>query len=54
VSGALLTTVVGLVVALPSMIGYNILVGRIRALALLTERFVEEFLSDLDNYFAET
>lgn len=51
VSGALLTTVVGLVVALPSLIGYNILVGRIRKLTLLGERFVQELMSDIENCF---
>lgn len=51
VSGALLTTVVGLVVALPSMIGYNMLVGRIRKLTLMTERFEQEFMGDIECYF---
>ncbi len=51
VSGALLTTVVGLVVALPSMIGYNMLVGKIRRLTLLTERFVQELMADIERQF---
>lgn len=53
VSGALLTTVVGLVVALPSSIGYNVLVGRIRRLNLVAERFVQEFMSDVEHQFAQ-
>ena len=52
VSGALLTTVVGLVVALPSSIGYNMLVGRIRRLSLIAERFVQEFAGDVEDHFA--
>ncbi len=51
VSGALLTTVVGLVVALPSMIGYNMLVGRIRRLTLITERFMQELMGDIERQF---
>lgn len=53
VSGALLTTVVGLVVALPSMIGYNILIGRIRRLSLVMERFVQELMADIERYFLQ-
>ncbi|MFN2350449.1 MAG: MotA/TolQ/ExbB proton channel family protein [Kiritimatiellia bacterium] len=51
VSGALLTTVVGLVVALPSAIGYNFLTGRIRGLNILNEHFMQEFLADIESRF---
>jgi len=49
VSGALLTTVVGLLVALPSVIGYNILTGRIRKLSIMMERFTQELMADIEN-----
>ena len=47
IAGALLTTVVGLVVALPSAIGYNILGERLRELEVGLESFVEEFTADV-------
>ena len=53
VSGALLTTVVGLVVALPSSIGYNILVAKVRRLTIAMERFEQEFLSDIELHYVE-
>ena len=53
VSGALLTTVVGLVVALPSSIGYNYLVARIRKLTIAMERFEQELLSDIELHYSE-
>lgn len=53
VSGALLTTVVGLVVALPSSIGYNILVARIRGLTINMERFEQELLADIELNYVE-
>lgn len=48
IAGALLTTVVGLLVALPSSIGYNLLSSRIRKLSIGMENFQEEFLSDIE------
>ncbi|MDA1087393.1 MAG: MotA/TolQ/ExbB proton channel family protein [Verrucomicrobia bacterium] len=50
ISGALLTTVVGLLVALPSAIGYNTLSSTIRHLCVAMESFCEEMLSDLEVY----
>ncbi len=47
VSGALLTTVVGLLVAIPSLIGYNILTATIRKIIVYMDNFVEEFISEL-------
>jgi len=52
VSGALLTTVVGLLVALPSSVGYNMLTNRIRGLAVEMENFSDEFLSDVERHFS--
>ncbi|NOY75035.1 MAG: biopolymer transporter ExbB [Kiritimatiellaeota bacterium] len=45
VSGALLTTVVGLLVAIPSLIGYNLLTNTIRQLTVSMDNFVEEFMA---------
>lgn len=47
VSGALLTTVVGLMVAIPSLIGYNLLTITIRKITVYMDNFVEEFLARL-------
>ena len=43
ISAALLTTVVGLLVALPSSVGYNLLLERIRVLTVLIDNFAQEF-----------
>ena len=47
VAGALLTTVAGLVVAIPSLVGYNILNGTIRNLTVAMDNFTEEFMVGL-------
>ena len=47
VAGALLTTVAGLVVAIPSLVGYNILNGTIRNLTVAMDNFTEEFMVEL-------
>ena len=47
ISGALLTTVVGLLVAIPSLIGYNFLTNYIRQLTVYMDNFVEEFMTKL-------
>lgn len=51
ICAALLTTVVGLLVAIPSMFGYNFLVGRIRALIVRLDHFGGEFCSIMDRHF---
>ncbi len=43
VSGALLTTVMGLIVAIPSVIGYNYINGKISEAIVEMENFVNEF-----------
>jgi len=48
ISGALLTTVVGLLVALPSSIGYNMLSDRIRRLTVQMDNFAQELVGDLE------
>ncbi len=45
VSGALLTTVVGLVVAIPAVVGYNLLANSIRKTTAEMDNFVEDFLA---------
>lgn len=45
VSGALLTTVVGLIVAIPSLIGYNLLTVTIRKVTVYMDNFTEEFIA---------
>ncbi len=47
VAGALLTTVAGLVVAIPSMIGYNFLTSAIRNISTQLDNFVDEFMARL-------
>jgi biopolymer transport protein ExbB/TolQ len=53
ISGALLTTVVGLLVALPSSIGYNMLAEKIRRLTVQMGNFVEELMADLEQHYVE-
>ena len=47
VAGALLTTVAGLLVAIPSLIGYNILTGMIRSLTVQMDNFTEAFMAKI-------
>ena len=47
VAGALLTTVAGLFVAIPSLVGYNLLNGSIRELTTDMDNFVEGFMAKL-------
>lgn len=50
-SSALLTTVAGLVVAIPSAIGYNFLLGKIRKLSLALDGFTDELIARLTGEF---
>jgi len=43
-----MTTVVGLIVALPSSIGYNILSDRVRQLTVMMDNFAQELVGDLE------
>ena len=47
VAGALLTTVAGLVVAMPSLLGYNILTNLIRKITVSMDNFSESFMARL-------
>lgn len=51
ISGALLTTVVGLLVALPSSIGYSLLATRIRYLSVQMDNFAQEFTGRVQQEF---
>jgi biopolymer transport protein TolQ len=53
ISGALLTTVVGLLVALPSAIGYNALTDRIRRMSVEMDNFVQELASDIERHYLQ-
>lgn len=53
ISGALLTTVVGLLVALPSAIGYNMLSDRIRRLTVQTDNYAQELVADIERHYSE-
>lgn len=44
VAGALLTTVAGLIVAIPSLVGYNFMTASIRNLTTMMDNFTEEFM----------
>jgi biopolymer transport protein TolQ len=51
ISGALLTTIVGLIVALPSMVGYNLLSSQIRRISVQMDNFAQEFISEIQNTY---
>jgi len=51
ISGALLTTVVGLLVALPSLIGYNLLTDRIRRMSVEMDNFTQELISSIERQY---
>ncbi len=54
ISGALLTTVVGLLVALPSAIGYNTLSDKIRRFSVEIDNFTQELTSNIErSYLSE-
>lgn len=51
IAGALLTTVVGLLVALPSAIGYNMLTSRVREMQVRADNFSQELIADIQRNF---
>lgn len=53
VSGALITTVVGLLVAIPAMFGYNFLVTSIRSLLVRCDNFAAELASEMEHRYVE-
>lgn len=49
IAGALTTTVVGLLVALPSAIGYNFLTEKVRKLRVMIDEFVDEIIDEIED-----
>lgn len=53
VSGALVTTVIGLLVAIPAMFGYNFLVVSLRSILVQAENFAAELASEIEHRYVE-
>src|SRR6201998_83527 len=53
VSGALITTVTALCVAIPAMFGYNFLVTRIRGMIVEMDNFAAELASEFEHKFVD-
>lgn len=53
VSGALITTVVGLLVAIPAMFGYNFLVTSVRSMLVQADNFAAELSSEIEHRYVE-
>jgi biopolymer transport protein TolQ len=53
VSAALLTTVAGLLVAIPSMFGYNWLVHNLRVMTVELDNFAQELVSKMETEYLE-
>lgn len=53
VAGALITTVAGLLVAIPSMFGYNWLVHTLRVLTVELDNFAQELVSRMETEFLD-
>lgn len=53
VSAALITTVAGLLVAIPSMFGYNWLVHNLRVLTVELDNFAQEFASKMEGEYLD-
>ena len=51
VAGALITTVAGLLVAIPSMFGYNWLVHNLRVLTVALDNFAQELVSNMETEY---
>ncbi len=53
VSGALITTVAGLLVAIPSMFGYNWLVHNLRVQTVALDNFAQELVSNMETEYLQ-
>ena len=53
VAGALITTVVALLVAIPAMFGYNFLVTSVRSMIVQAENFAGELSSEIEHRYVE-
>jgi biopolymer transport protein TolQ len=54
IAAALINTVGGLFVALPSLVGYNILLGRIRNMTVSMDNFASEFVTWIEKAFLKS
>jgi biopolymer transport protein ExbB/TolQ len=54
VAGALIATVIGLLVAIPAMFAYNFMVTTIRAITQELDLFVSEFATAIEHTYADT
>jgi biopolymer transport protein ExbB/TolQ len=54
VSGALITTVTGLLVAIPAMFGYNFLVVTVRGMTVELDNFAGELAASFDHRYLDT
>lgn len=54
VSGALITTVTGLLVAIPAMFGYNFLVVTLRGMTVELDNFAAELAASFDHRYLDT
>lgn len=53
ISAAMMTTVVGLLVAVPTMLGYNLLVNRIREMVVRLENYGSELCTRFDRRYVD-
>jgi biopolymer transport protein TolQ len=53
VAAALITTVAGLLVAIPSMFGYNWLVHNLRVLTVELDNFAQELVSKMETEYLD-
>ena len=53
ISGSLITTIIGLLVAIPAMFGYNFLVTTVRSMLVQADNFAAEFSSEIEHRFVE-
>lgn len=53
VAGALITTVVALLVAIPAMFGYNFLVTSVRSMIVQSDNFAGELASEIEHRYVE-
>ena len=53
VAGALITTIAGLLVAIPSMFGYNWLVHNLRVFTVELDNFAQELVSKMETEYLE-
>lgn len=53
ISGALITTIISLLVAIPAMFGYNFLISKIRSIMVQSDNFAVELASEMEHRFVE-